>query len=91
MRYNRGMPIVACLADGECRFTDTQTALLVIDMQRDFFGPDGAALRPIIPRVAAVLAAARRAGLTLIHTREGYAADGHDVNPYKRHLGYVGR
>lgn len=91
MRYNRVMPVVDCLASRQFSFTIPQTVLLVIDMQQDFFGPDGGALRPIIPRVASVLAAARRAGLTIIHTREGYAADGHDVNPYKRHLGYVGR
>lgn len=75
------------------------TALLVIDMQRDFLDPSGmcaragediASLRAVMPRVQAVTAAARAAGLTLIHTREGYAPDLADVNPLKRARGSVG-
>lgn len=61
-----------------------RTALLVIDMQRDFLLPQGyaaqagldiARLRKAIPPVGAVLAAARAAGVMIVHTREGHAAD----------------
>jgi nicotinamidase-related amidase len=67
-------------------------ALLVIDMQRDFLQPDGyaakagldiAPLRGAIAPVAAVLAAARAAGLAIVHTREGHLADLSDCPPYK--------
>jgi biuret amidohydrolase len=69
-----------------------KTALLVIDMQRDFLQPDGYAakagldivpLRGAIAPAAAVLAAARAAGLLVVHTREGHAADLSDCPPYK--------
>ncbi len=69
-----------------------KTALLVIDMQRDFLQPEGYAAQAgldIAPLVAAiapvgrVLAAARSAGLTIIHTREGHVPDLSDCPPYK--------
>jgi nicotinamidase-related amidase len=69
-----------------------RTALLVIDMQRDFLHPDGYAaragmdiepLRNAIAPAANVLAAARRAHLTIIHTREGHLPDLSDCPPYK--------
>jgi nicotinamidase-related amidase len=68
------------------------TALLVIDMQRDFLHPDGYAarsgmdLRPLraaIGPVRRVLDAARAAGVTVIHTREGHWPDLSDCPPYK--------
>jgi nicotinamidase-related amidase len=69
-----------------------RTALLVIDMQRDFLHPDGyaaqagldiAPLRAAIGPVGAVLEAARAACLTVIHTREGHLPDLSDCPPYK--------
>jgi len=69
-----------------------KTALLVIDMQRDFLQPDGyaakagldiAPLRAAIGPVSAVLAAARAAGLSIVHTREGHLPDLSDCPPYK--------
>ena len=69
-----------------------RTALLVIDMQRDFLHPDGYAartgmdiepLRASIEPVRVVLEAARRAGLTVVHTREGHPPDLSDCPPYK--------
>ncbi len=66
------------------------TALLVIDMQRDFLDPRGYAakagldielLRVAIPGVARILAAARKAGLLIVHTREANAPDLSDVPP----------
>lgn len=69
-----------------------RTALLVIDMQRDFLEPEGyaaqagldiaplaAAIRPI----AKLLAAGRQAGLLIVHTREGHLPDLSDCPPYK--------
>jgi nicotinamidase-related amidase len=67
-------------------------ALLVIDMQRDFLLPEGyaakagldiAPLRAAIAPVAAVLGAARAAGLLIVHTREGHLPDLSDCPPYK--------
>jgi nicotinamidase-related amidase len=69
-----------------------RTALLLIDMQRDFLDPGGysgvggedvASTRAIIPRVRAVLDAARAAGLTIVHTREGHEPDLSDLHPAK--------
>jgi len=68
------------------------TALLVIDMQRDFLHPEGYAaragleisrLRAAIPSIAELLAAARRCGMHVIHTREGHLADLSDCPQYK--------
>lgn len=75
------------------------TALLVIDMQRDFLDPNGMAavegddissLRAAAPIVAAITAAARRGGIRVIHTREGYSPDLSDVSPMKAERGSVG-
>lgn len=73
-------------------FEPTACALLVIDMQRDFLEPGGfgAALgndvsllrRTIGPNVR-LLAAWRRAGLAVFHTREGHAPDLSDLPPAK--------
>jgi nicotinamidase-related amidase len=72
--------------------TPSKTALLVIDMQRDFLLPEGYAAQAgldIAPLVAAIrpigklLAAARAAGLLIVHTREGHLPDLSDCPPYK--------
>ena len=69
-----------------------RTALLVIDMQRDFLSPKGYAAHAgidIAPLVAAIapiqklLAVARPAGLLIVHTREGHVPDLSDCPPYK--------
>lgn len=69
-----------------------RTALLVIDMQRDFLTPEGYAAQAgldIAPLVAAIapiqklLASARSAGLLVVHTREGHVPDLSDCPPYK--------
>lgn len=66
------------------------TALIVIDMQRDFLDPRGYAaragldidlLRKAIPGVKLLLRAAREAGLLVVHTREANAPDLSDVPP----------
>ena len=68
------------------------TALIVIDMQRDFLDPRGYIgqsgvdvnpLRAAIPNVCRLLEAAREAGVRVIHTREGHRPDLADLNPAK--------
>jgi nicotinamidase-related amidase len=77
-------------------FPPERTALLVIDMQRDFLEPGGfgAALGNDVSRLRAILPAARRllegcraAGLTVLHTRECHAPDLSDCPPAKRERG----
>nr|WP_272888489.1 isochorismatase family cysteine hydrolase [Stutzerimonas stutzeri] len=69
------------------------TALLVIDMQRDFCAPGGYAdqagldierLRAPIEPIRQLLVAARRCGLFIAHTREGHRADLSDLPETKR-------
>ena len=69
-----------------------ETALLIIDMQRDFCDPGGYAaqagmdvsrLRAPIPVIHAVREQARRLSMLVIYTREGHRADGSDCHPEK--------
>jgi nicotinamidase-related amidase len=73
-------------------FDPDSTALVVIDMQRDFLEPGGfgeslgndvSQLRRTIEPLAALMAQWRAAGLTLIHTREGHLPDLSDCPPAK--------
>jgi nicotinamidase-related amidase len=77
-------------------FAPERTALLIIDMQRDFVEPGGfgetlgndvSLLRAAIPPLQAVLAATREAGMTVIHTREGHLPDLSDCPPAKLNRG----
>lgn len=73
-------------------FDPSSLALVVIDMQRDFLLPGGfgeslgndvALLRTVIEPLAGLLSAARAAGITVIHTREGHLPDLSDCPPAK--------
>ena len=77
-------------------FNPATTALIVIDMQRDFIeeggfgaalGNDVTVLQAIVPTVARLIAAARAAGLPVIHTRECHRPDLSDCPPAKRNRG----
>jgi biuret amidohydrolase len=79
-------------------FQPESTALIIIDMQRDFLEPGGfgemlgndvSLLRSAIPPTQAVLKAARRAGLLVIHTREGHRPDLADAPPAKLSRGQL--
>ncbi|MDH4987933.1 cysteine hydrolase [Aminobacter anthyllidis] len=74
-------------------FVAANTALVVIDLQEDFLsttgyfakhGYDPTPLRAILPTVNRLIAAARAAGLKIIHTRQGYRADMADMTPYEK-------
>jgi len=76
-----------------------RTALVVIDMQRDFIEPGGfgaalgndvAQLARIVPTVAALLAFARSHGMLVVHTRESHLPDLSDCPPAKRLRGEPG-
>jgi nicotinamidase-related amidase len=74
----------------------SKAALVIIDMQRDFIEPGGfgetlgnnvALLSAIVPATQAMLAAWRKAGGTVVHTRESHRADLSDCPPAKLNRG----
>jgi len=74
-------------------------ALMIIDMQRDFLEPGGFGemlgndvhrLQSIVPTLARLLDAFRRAGLPVIHTMECHAPDLSDCPPSKQRRGKPG-
>jgi nicotinamidase-related amidase len=73
-------------------FAPEHTALIVIDLQRDFLEPGGfgellgndvSLLARVVEPVSAVLAAARAKGMLVVHTREGHRPDLSDCPPAK--------
>ncbi len=76
----------------ELEFDPKTTALLIIDMQRDFVMPGGFGealgndVTPLLATIAPtkrVLEAARKMGMLVIHTREGHRPDLTDCPPTK--------
>src|SRR6476659_9434721 len=77
-------------------FDHASTALVIIDMQRDFVEPGGfgetlgndvSLLQSVVPPLKKVLDTARAVGLTVIHTREGHVPDLSDCPPAKLNRG----
>ena len=73
-------------------FDRHRTALVVIDLQRDFCSAGGYAhqagldigrLQRVVQQAQALLAAARSAGITIVHTREGHLPDPLGLPPAK--------
>ncbi len=77
-------------------FDPRSTALVIIDMQRDFIEPGGfgetlgndvSLLEAIVPACKTVLTFWRRAGGLVVHTREAHQPDLSDCPPAKRDRG----
>jgi nicotinamidase-related amidase len=77
-------------------FEPASTALIVIDMQRDFIEPGGfgdtlgnniALVAAIVPTVRKLMDACRQHGVRVIHTREAHRSDLADCPPAKYHRG----
>lgn len=78
------------------KFHTESTALIIIDMQRDFVDYNGFGMtqcgndeifkkvRDIVPRTQRALEAARSLGLHVVHTREGHKPDLSDLPPSKK-------
>ncbi|AGB23625.1 nicotinamidase-like amidase [Mycobacterium sp. JS623] len=89
-------PIEVLAEPSPFRLVAGQTALIVIDMQRDFLLPGGFGeslgndvnqLLKVVPPLAELIAAARTAGVLVIHTREGHEPDLSDCPPAKLNRG----
>ncbi|HVL20728.1 MAG TPA: isochorismatase family protein, partial [Amaricoccus sp.] len=81
---------------GPLSFEIGRTALVIIDMQRDFLEPGGfgealgndvSLLQAAVGPCATALGAARAAAMLVIHTREGHRPDLSDAPPAKRARG----
>jgi nicotinamidase-related amidase len=78
----------------------SDTALVIIDMQRDFMEPGGfgetlgndvSQLARAVKPIANLLAAARKSGMLVVHTREGHLPDLSDAPPAKVERGAPSR
>ena len=87
------MPSKSMVAEPyELEFDPATTALVIIDMQRDFVMPGGFGealgndvkqLQVTIAPTKAILEGARKAGILVVHTREGHRPDLSDCPPSK--------
>jgi nicotinamidase-related amidase len=82
----------------EFEFEPRSSALVIIDMQRDFVDPGGfgealgndvSLLRKAIKPTQKVLEAARRKKMLVVHTREGHRPDLSDLPPSKKLRGHL--
>lgn len=96
MKTCRDNPIRLDASPFAFTFEIASTALVVIDMQRDFVEPGGfgaslgndvSLLSAIVPACEAVLAGWRAAGGLVVHTREAHKPDLSDCPPAKRNRG----
>ncbi|MBL0728018.1 cysteine hydrolase family protein [Piscinibacter sp. HJYY11] len=78
---------------GPFSFDPAHTALVMIDMQRDFIEPGGfgatlgndvSLLKPVVPAAADLIAWCREHGVLVIHTQECHQPDLSDCPPAKR-------
>ena len=79
------MSVVTIEAQPQSIMIDTaRTAIIIIDMQRDFLEPGGfgeslgndvSLLEAAVEPCRLLLAAARECGLLIVHTREGHSPD----------------
>ena len=93
MANSKGPFVSTVVAEPEPIALDwARTALLIIDMQRDFMEPGGfgetlgndvGQLARAVKPIAAVLDAARATGMLVVHTREGHLPDLSDAPPAK--------
>ncbi|PJE33969.1 isochorismatase [Pseudooceanicola lipolyticus] len=81
-----------CAEPAPLAFSPARAALVLIDMQRDFLEPGGfgetlgndvSLLQAAVEPCQRALAAARAAGMLVIHTREGHRPDLSDAPPAK--------
>ena len=86
------LPLAVTAEPCETTFVPAATALVIIDMQRDFLEADGfgaalgnnvSLLRHCVAPCMKLLAAMRKAGVSIIHTREGHRSDLQDVHAEK--------
>ncbi len=89
------MPVIHARPD-DYPFDPARTAVLMIDMQRDFLEPGGfgamlgndvSRLAPIVPACVRLLALARTQGMTVIHTQEAHDPQLADCPPAKKARG----
>lgn len=90
------MPVIEKAEPFPFSFVPARTAIVMIDMQRDFLEPGGfgatlgndvSRLAPAIDPAARLLALGRANGLVIVHTRECHAPDLSDCPPAKRDRG----
>ena len=93
MAISKQLPKIVVVAEPEPIALDwSVTALVIIDMQRDFMEPGGfgetlgndvSRLATAVEPIASVLKAARDMGMLVVHTREGHLPDLSDAPPAK--------
>ncbi len=87
------MTTVASAQPGPFTFDSAHTALVMIDMQRDYIEPGGfgatlgndvSLLLPVVAAAAELVAWARKQGMLIVHTKECHRPDLSDCPPAKR-------